>query len=94
MSSDKEPTIVGQTPEEKEIPFGGGSGGGVSVQPVGFLVVSGNDDIRFQVVDDSAILDRLLDQIPDLIGQVKEKLSHKKSCDMTAEKSPATVVVE
>ena len=52
--------------------FGGGSGGGVMVQPVGFLVIHG-DDIRFQVVDHAAIFDRLLDQVPEWIKQAKSK---------------------
>ncbi|NLL52802.1 MAG: sporulation protein YtfJ, partial [Peptococcaceae bacterium] len=33
------------TEESSKMPFGGGSGGGVSVKPVGFLVVS-NDQVR------------------------------------------------
>ena len=55
-------------------PFGGGAGAGVSVQPVGFLLV-GDNDIRFQVVDHNAIYDRLIDEVPQMV----EKLAgHKK----------------
>ncbi len=55
-------------------PFGGGAGAGVSVQPVGFLLV-GDHDIRFQVVDHNAIYDRLIDEVPQMV----EKLaSHKQ----------------
>ena len=55
-------------------PFGGGAGAGVSVQPVGFLLV-GDSDIRFQVVDHNAIYDRLIDEVPQMV----EKLAgHKK----------------
>ena len=54
--------------------LGGGAGAGVSVQPVGFLLV-GNNDIRFQVVDHNAIYDRLIDEVPQMV----EKLAgHKK----------------
>lgn len=58
------------SPEESQPPFGGGAGAGVSVQPVGFLLV-GEKDIRFQVVDHSAILDRLLDEVPQMVEKVK-----------------------
>lgn len=51
-------------------PFAGGSGAGVSVQPVGFLVVAHND-IRMLAVDGSAVLDRLIDVAPTVLGQVQ-----------------------
>lgn len=57
--------------DQEQMPFfGGGSGGGVSVQPVGFLVV-GNGQIRLLPVDNNVIYDRLLDVAPQLISQVQ-----------------------
>ncbi len=60
--------------EKKEIsgghPFGGGSGGGVTVQPVAFLIV-GNGQVRMLPVDRNAMFDRLLDLAPQLITQVQ-----------------------
>lgn len=50
--------------------FGGGSGGGVSVQPVGFLVV-GNGHVRLLPVESSAIADRLIDLAPKVISQIQ-----------------------
>ena len=57
--------------EESQPPFGGGAGAGVSVQPVGFLLV-GDKDIRFQVVDHSAIFDRLIDEVPQMVEKMKQ----------------------
>lgn len=51
------------------LPFTGGSGAGVSVRPVGFLVV-GLSKVRFIPVDNQAIYDRLLDEAPDLLDRV------------------------
>ena len=51
-------------------PFGGGAGAGVSVQPVGFLLV-GDKDIRFQVVDHSALIDRLIDEVPQMVEKMR-----------------------
>lgn len=53
-----------------ELPFGGGSGGGVTVQPVAFLIV-GNGTVRMLPVDRHAMLDRLIDLAPQLITQLQ-----------------------
>lgn len=60
------------------LPFGGGSGAGVSVQPVGFLVV-GKDNVRLLPVDSNAnaILDRVIDTVPGLIDKLSAAC-HKK----------------
>jgi len=52
------------------LPFGGGSGAGVSVQPVGFLVV-GQGQIRLLPVDGNAVVDRIIDVAPGLLSQVQ-----------------------
>lgn len=57
-----------------EMPFGGGSGGGVTVQPVAFLVV-GQGQVRLLPIGDNAIIDRLLDVAPRLIDQVQGMVS-------------------
>lgn len=54
---------------EEALPFGGGSGAGVSVQPVGFLVMQGGD-VRLLPVDQNAVLDRVLDEAPQLLDQI------------------------
>jgi sporulation protein YtfJ len=51
-----------------DAPFGGGSGAGVSVQPVAFLVVHG-DDVRLLPVDGNTALERLLDLTPDILDE-------------------------
>ena len=51
------------------LPFGGGSGAGVSIVPVAFLVVQPNT-VKLLPVDHNSCLDRLLDYVPDLIDKV------------------------
>jgi len=51
-------------------PFGGGSGAGVSVQPVGFLVV-GQGTVRMLNVHGGAVLDRVIDLAPQLLQQIQ-----------------------
>lgn len=66
-----DPQCDGNQDEEKQMPFfGGGSGAGVSVQPVGFLVV-GKDQVRMLPVDGNVIMDRLIDIAPQVISQLQ-----------------------
>ena len=51
------------------LPFGGGSGAGVNIQPIGFLVVNENCAKMIPVNHCSAI-DKLLDYIPDIIEKM------------------------
>ena len=53
-----------------EFPFGGGSGAGVALNPVAFLVV-GNGTVRLLPVDNTAIYDRLVDLIPRVVDQIQ-----------------------
>ena len=58
-------------------PFGGGSGAGVSVQPVGFLVV-GQGQIRLMPVDGNAVVDRIIDAAPQLLSQVQSMFRRER----------------
>jgi sporulation protein YtfJ len=51
------------------LPFGGGAGAGVSLNPVAFLVVQGSV-VKLLPVNHSTALDKLLDYIPDLFDKV------------------------
>jgi sporulation protein YtfJ len=59
-----------QGPEaQRSSPFAGGSGAGVSVVPIGFLVVGTH--LRFLPIETNAVMERLLDMVPDLIDKIK-----------------------
>lgn len=55
---------------QTEFPFAGGSGAGVSVQPVGFLVVSG-DTVRMLPAQPLTVADRMVELIPGVVEDVK-----------------------
>lgn len=55
---------------QAEFPFAGGSGAGVSVQPVGFLVVSG-DSVRMLPAQSLTVADRMVELIPGVVEDVK-----------------------
>lgn len=64
--------------EEVNNLFGGGTGGGLSLTPVGFLVV-GNGTIRMvPVSEENSIYDRIIDAVPTAIDKVSEIISSAK----------------
>lgn len=62
--------------------FGGGSGAGVSVKPVGFLVSSPEHGIRFMDVASHRTYDRLLELLPLAVDKLEEVFAHKKDRSM------------
>ncbi|MDF2881022.1 MAG: sporulation protein [Clostridiaceae bacterium] len=59
-------------------PFGGGSGAGVSVKPVAFLVIK-QDTVRVLSVDQDNTYDRIVDSIPQIIDMLKGFFNNKDS---------------
>ena len=64
-----------------DFPFAGGSGAGVSVQPVGFLVVQ-DGSVRMLPSSCSTVADRMVDLIPTVIDDVKNLISKPSSQGM------------
>ena len=54
---------------EYKLPFGGGAGAGVSINPVAFIVVQ-EDTVKLMPVDHSSCLDKILDYVPDLMQRM------------------------
>ncbi|MBR3764855.1 MAG: GerW family sporulation protein [Clostridia bacterium] len=60
--------------QKEDFPFAGGSGAGVSVQPVGFLVVNGST-VRMLPATCSSVADRMVELIPTVMEDVKSFIS-------------------
>lgn len=56
---------------EYKLPFGGGAGAGVSINPVAFLVVQ-DGNVKLMPVDHDSCVDKLLDYVPDLFQKIGE----------------------
>lgn len=56
---------------EYKLPFGGGAGAGVSINPVAFLVVQ-KDNVKLMPVNHDSYIDKLLDYVPDLLQKVND----------------------
>jgi sporulation protein YtfJ len=55
----------------KKQPFGGGSGGGVSITPIAFLIVSSRGIKMLHLDESTHLLDRLLDLAPGAIEKIQ-----------------------
>lgn len=67
------------TKKENKDCFGGGSGAGVTIQPVAFLTVY-QGDVRLVSIDrDEGTADKLVNMIPDVLKKVKGVFKKDKS---------------
>jgi sporulation protein YtfJ len=65
------------TPAKANYPFGGGSGAGISIKPVAFLVQKG-EIIRLLACDNENTYDKVVDSIPQIIELIKDLVKSKQ----------------
>ena len=56
------------------LPFGGGSGAGVTINPIAFLVIQG-ENVKLMPVNYSSSIDKLLDYIPDFLDKTNNMIN-------------------
>ena len=89
----KSETIDEYKRKEKEeevqyrLPFGGGSGAGISINPVAFVIVQ-KDTIKVLPIEHASAIDKLMDYVPDLmnkanniIDKTSDKIEQKNKKD-------------
>ena len=62
------------------LPFGGGSGAAVSINPIAFIIVE-NEKVRLLPVNHTSCLDKILDYVPDLferLGKTVNQLNNQE----------------
>ena len=69
--------------------FGGGSGAGVSIQPLGFLVVHEGDVRLLEMNGPGDSLGKALNLVPDAISKISELFKKDKTEDSAEETAPA-----
>ncbi len=65
--------------------FGGGTGAGVTVSPVAFLVVKGGNVRTIQLADANNSLERAITMLPELVDKLGELLRKEKPADPAVE---------
>ena len=62
--------------KDEDYPFGGGTGAGVSVKPVAFLVVR-DESVRLLPVEQDTTYDRIVDTVPQVLEIIKDFTKNK-----------------
>lgn len=70
------------TEEEGIMPFAGGTGAGVSVNPVAFLVV-GQGKIKLLPVSFNNTVDRMIELVPQVVEEIQGMMKKNKAVAMT-----------
>lgn len=89
-------TIDEYTKRDKEeaiqyrLPFGGGSGAGVTINPIAFLVIQDNN-VKLMPVNHSSSIDKLLDYMPDLIEKTNNMMNR---CIQNKKETTQTILKE
>ncbi|PWM43097.1 MAG: sporulation protein YtfJ [Clostridiales bacterium] len=60
--------------------FGGGSGAGITITPIAFLIVTSTGSISMLPIDNPqfSAVDKAIDMIPGMVDKLKETFSKKK----------------
>ena len=69
----------GDLPATQKELFGGGSGGGVSITPLAFLIVKNGDVKLLQVQSYSNTADRVVGMVPEVVDKVSGLINSKKA---------------
>lgn len=58
--------------DEAVLPFGGGSGGGVSIQPIAFLIVSDKGVNIIHMDENTHIYEKMIESAPQVVDKVQQ----------------------
>ena len=63
--------------KETEYPFAGGSGAGMSLQPIGFLVIDGRD-VSLIKIDSKSAIEKLIEAVPEVAKFISKNFGGSK----------------
>ena len=69
------------SPRPDQTAFGGGSGAGVSISPIGFLVVTADQIKLIPISSTNTPIDKLIDYIPEVFDKVNGLIKKNKNED-------------
>lgn len=77
-SNDKNNSDKDDQDSEEYLPFGGGSGGGVTITPIAFLVIHKQSVELVHLHEHTRLYEKLVDVAPQALDKIKEILDAKK----------------
>ncbi|WP_349408146.1 GerW family sporulation protein [Pseudalkalibacillus sp. SCS-8] len=63
----------------ESLPFGGGSGGGVSITPIAFLIVNSSGVKTIHLDNSTHLYERLLDLAPQVVEKIQKMMNNGQS---------------
>ncbi|WP_226036415.1 GerW family sporulation protein [Aquibacillus saliphilus] len=69
----------GQSGQSDSLPFGGGSGGGVSITPIAFLIVNSKGVQMIHLDENTHLYEKMIDLAPQAVEKIQEILKNSKS---------------
>lgn len=78
VSAGSEFNSASNNSDKDSLPFGGGSGSGVSLKPISFLVIK-DDMVRLMSIEHETTYDKIADNIPQVLDMIKGFINDSKS---------------
>lgn len=66
---------------QQKLPFGGGSGGGVSITPLAFLIVNASGVKMVHLDENTHLYEKILDLAPQALEKIQKMFSNKQSAE-------------
>ncbi|MGE6259352.1 GerW family sporulation protein [Heyndrickxia sporothermodurans] len=77
-----------QQGDKSELPFGGGSGGGVSITPIAFLIVNSQGVKMLHLDESTHLLEKILDVAPSVVDKIQSMIKkNSQNTDSTGWKN-------
>lgn len=76
---------VGQE-KQSENPFGGGSGGGVSITPIAFLIVNSAGVKMLHLDENTHLLEKIMDLAPNVVDKIQAQMRKNDQSTNTMKK--------
>lgn len=74
--------------QSKEQPFNGGSGGGVSITPIAFLIVNSNGMKMVHLDESTHLYEKILDLAPSAVDKIQQMFNQKSNNNSNRIKAP------
>jgi sporulation protein YtfJ len=68
----------GDSQKQQKLPFGGGSGGGVSITPIAFLIVSSTGIKMLHLDESTHLYEKILEAAPQTVEKIQDMFKRNK----------------
>ncbi|MDP4119159.1 MAG: GerW family sporulation protein [Bacillota bacterium] len=82
--------IPAKSATKEEYPFGGGSGGGLSIEPMGFMVMKEGNVRVVPMIEEQTTIEKVIDMVPSMVDKLNSIVkSYTEKAEKKTEKKEA-----